>query len=316
MKLTDRIGAALAAGAWGGFIAWFGMSSNPQLLARDYTFSWRAARALLLGHDPYQVVAGTGAYPFNVDLFYPLPAAVLSLPVATLPPAVAGAIFVAVSATLLGWAVSADGVKRLGIFISAPFCMAALLGQWSIVLTAAAMIPALQFLCVAKPNIGFAAWLYRPSWRGIIGGIALCAFSLIFMPDWPLRWLESIRGTVSYRAPALSLAGCFTLLALFRWRRREGRVFLGMAFVPQLPVFYDQLPLWLVPTTMWRTLLLSATSWVAWFMWFPSRALMTQFAVARPLVLLFIYVPALVMLLTLPQREEPEPATRSPERAT
>jgi hypothetical protein len=44
-------------------------------------------------------------------------------------------------------------------------------------------------------------------------------------------------------------------------------------------------------------------------MWFPSRALPTQFAVARPLVLLLIYAPALVMLLLLPARED-QPAPK------
>ena len=39
-------------------------------------------------------------------------------------------------------------------------------------------------------------------------------------------------------------------------------------------------------------------------MWYPSRALKTQFIVARPLVLAFVYFPALVMLLLLPHREE------------
>src|SRR5688572_4467968 len=94
MKKSDRIAAAIAGASWGGFIAWFGMSSVPYLMARDFSWPWRAARALLQGHDPYQVVSATGDYPFNVGLFYPLPAAVLALPVAPLMPAVAGAIFV------------------------------------------------------------------------------------------------------------------------------------------------------------------------------------------------------------------------------
>ncbi len=304
MKIGDRIAAAIAGATWGAFIAWFGMSTNQYYMARDFTWPWRAARALLQGHDPYQVVAATGAYPFNVGLFYPLPAAILALPVAPLKPDGAGTIFVAVSAGLLGWAVSAEKWKRLPLFLSAPFCMAALLGQWSMLLTAAALLPALQFVCVAKPTIGFATWLHKPSWKGVIGGVALCLLALVFQPEWPLKWLESVRNATSYRAPALTLAGCFTLLGILRWRRKEGRIFMGLALVPQLPVFYDQLPLWLVPPTVWRSLLLSALSWVAWFMWYPSSALKTQFIVARPLVLALVYAPALVMLLMLPRRED------------
>ena len=54
------IGAAIFGATWGAFIAWFGMSTNQYYMARDYTWPWRAARALLQGHDPYQVVAATG----------------------------------------------------------------------------------------------------------------------------------------------------------------------------------------------------------------------------------------------------------------
>jgi hypothetical protein len=182
--------------------------------------------------------------------------------------------------------------------------MAAVLGQWSPILTAAALLPALQFVCVAKPNIGFAAWLYRPTWKGFLGGAALCVLAIAIDPRWPVKWLEAVKGGVSYGAPAFSLAGCFTLLALLRWRRKEGRLFLGLSIAPQLPIFYDQLPLWLIPSTAWRSVLLSALSWVAWAIWYPSSQLMTQFSAARPLVLALIYAPALVMLLMLPRREE------------
>jgi len=70
-----------------------------------------------------------------------------------------------------------------------------------------------------------------------------------------------------------------------------------MAVMPQLTLFYDQLPLWLVPTTVWRSLLLSALSWVAWAQWYPNRALPTHVALARPWVFALIYVPALLLVL-------------------
>jgi hypothetical protein len=225
------------------------------------------------------------------------------MPFAPLRPAIAGALFVAISSALLGWAVARDAPQRLWLFASAPFAMAALLGQWSPILTAAALLPALQFALAAKPNIGLVAWLYNPSWRGALGAAALVLLSLLVLPGWPLAWLDVLREAPRYRGPAFSLVGAFTLLAALRWRRREGRLMLGMALVPQLALFYDQLPLWLVPSTWVRSAALSALSWIAWFQWYPSRALSSSVDAATPWILGLVYLPALVMLLALPPRE-------------
>ena len=161
----------------------------------------------------------------------------------------------------------------------------------------------------AKPNIGLVSLIYRPSTRGALGAIALGLVALLFVPQWPLEWLEAVKGAPRYRGPAFSLAGAFTLLGLLRYRRREGRLFVAMALVPQLSLFYDQLPLWLVPSTIWRSLLLTVLSWVAWFCWYPSSALATSAAVARPWILALVYAPALVMLLLLPSRDAHDAAS-------
>lgn len=301
MTRAERVGTAAVLGAWGALIAWFGMSAAPHQLAKDFSWPWRAARFLLDGHDPYVAMQATGPYPFNVGLFYPLPAGILAIPFAPLDPAIAGASFVGLSAALLAWAVSGDAPQRLWMFASAPFAMAALLGQWSPILTAAALLPALQFTMAAKPNIGLVAWLYRPSWKGAVAAVALGVVALAFVPRWPLEWLEALKAAPRYRGPAFSLLGAFTLLAALRWRRPEGRLMLGMALVPQLALFYDQLPIWLVPHTWVRSALLTALSWMAWFLWYPSRALESSVLAATPWILLLVYAPALVMLLGRPR---------------
>lgn len=316
MKRGDRMVVSAALGAWGAFIAWFGMSAAPHQLAKDFTWPWRAARILLEGHDPYVAMAASGPYPFNVGLFYPLPAGILALPFAPLEPALAGALFIGVSSALLAWAVSGSAPHRLWLFASAPFAMAALLGQWSPILTAAALLPALQFVIAAKPNIGLVAWLYRPSWRGAAGAVALGLVSLAVLPRWPLEWLQALQDAPRYRGPAFSLAGAFTLLAVLRWRRPEGRLMIGMALVPQLALFYDQLPVWLVPDTWKRTALLSALSWVAWGFWYPSSALASSVPAATPWILVLIYAPALLMLLTArAAATAPAPNERAPNAA-
>ena len=296
----SRATIAVALGAWGAFITYFSLIVAPHHLAKDFSWPWRAARILLDGHNPYDVMQATGPYPFNVGLFYPLPAAVAALPFAPLPPAAAGALFFGISSALLafGLARTRGDLARLPIFFSAPFCMAAVLAQWAPLMTAAALLPALQFLTVTKPNIGLACWTYRPTVRGALTAALFAGATLLLVPTWPLDWREALQAAPRYKGPLFRGAtGLILLLAAVRWRQREGRLFLAMSAVPQLSLFYDQLPLWLIPQTLWRSVLLSAASWIAWWQWYPSRELQSSVAVAAPWVFWLIYIPALVILL-------------------
>lgn len=301
----DRGILAAVLGGWGAFIAYFSMASHPQHVAKDFSFPWRAARALLDGQNPYEVIRAVGEYPFNSGLLYPLPAALVATPFSQLRPEIAGALFIGLSCALLGWAILRDRPHLLPLFASAPFVQAAILGQWSPLLTAAALLPALQFLAAAKPTVGLAAWLYQPSRIGIIGGVILVVIAFLVVPGWSGDWREVVGSTSKYRGPATTLMGSFLLLGILRWRRREGRLLLAMSLMPQLPVFYDSLILWLIPSTVWRSLALSAASWVGYLAWYPDRASPLQNEIAFPWLVFTIYLPALVLLLLLPAREEP-----------
>ena len=297
--LTLALGIAFALAAWGAFIAYFALSATPEHLAKDFSWPWRAARALLNGQNPYAVIRPTGPYPFNAGLFYPLPAAIIAVPFAGLPPAVAGAAFMGLSSGLLGFGLARtrSGLARLPLFMSAPFCMAALLVQWAPLMMVGAVIPALQFLGAAKPNVALACFAYRPTVRGVVLGAIFVAISIAILPSWPFDWRDALREAPRYRAPLTYFGGPILLLAALRWRRAEARTLLAMAVMPQLTLFYDQLPLWLVPTTVWRSLMLSALSWVAWAQWYPNRAVPTHVALARPWVFALIYIPALLLVL-------------------
>jgi len=302
-----RLTIAVAFAGWGAFITYFSLVVAPHHLAKDFSWPWRGARALLSGFDPYQVVRATGPYPFNVGLFYPLPAIVAAVPFAPLPPHVAGALFFGLSSGLLAFGLTRnrDGLVKLPLFASAPFCMAGVLAQWPPLMVAAATLPALQFLTVTKPNIGAVAWLYRPTVRGAIAAALFAIFTLVLIPTWPLEWREALQAAPRYKGPLVrGLTGVILILAVLRWRRREGRLFLAMAVVPQLSLFYDQLPLWLVPNTVWRSLALSALSWVAWWQWYPSRNLTSSVSAAEPWVFWLVYIPALALLLLLPRGPE------------
>jgi hypothetical protein len=311
MKSGDRAITALALGGWGAFIAYFSMESHPAHLAKDFSYPWRAARALLDGQNPYDVIRAVGDYPFNAGLLYPLPAAVVATPFSFLRPEIAGALFVGLSSALLAWALLRDSPYRLPLFLSAPFVQAAILGQWAPLLTAAALMPTFQLFAAAKPTVGLAAWIYKPSLRGIIGGLVLVAISFLILPGWLGDWRETTAGMTKYRGPATTLLGAFLLLGVLRWRRREGRLFVAMSLMPQLPVFYDSLILWLIPSTLWRSLALSAVSWVGYLMWYPSRASPAQNEIAFPWLVFTIYAPALILLLLLPARE-PDMAPEEP----
>ncbi len=311
LPLGLRCVLATALGSWGAFITYFSFAVAPQHLAKDFSWPWRAARVLLEGHNPYDVIQATGPYPFNVGLFYPLPAAVAVLPFARLSPVLAGTLFIFVSATLLAFGLTSrrQDLHKLPLFASAPFCMAAVLGQWAPLMTAAALQPALQFLLAAKPNLGVACWIYRPSIRGAIAAAVFALLTLLIIPTWPLDWRHALEAAPRYKGPIMRGAtGLLLLVAAVRWRRREGRLFLAMSFVPQLSLFYDQLPLWLVPNTVWRSLGLTVLSWVAWSQWYPSRALPSNVAAAEPWVFWLLYIPALVLVLLLPSHDPAIPA--------
>ena len=160
-----------------------------------------------------------------------------------------------------------------------------------------AVIPTLQFLGAAKPNIALPSFLYRPTVRGVATGTAFVLLCFAVSPTWLFDWRDALRDAPRYVPPLLYFGGPVLLLALIRWRTAEARTLLGMALMPQLTLFYDQLPLWLVPTTVWRSFVLSALSWVAWAQWFPSRADPGHVAIARPWVFALIYVPALLLVL-------------------
>src|SRR6185503_17954516 len=87
----------------------------------------------------------------------------------------------------------------LHIFASAPFVMAATLGQFSPLLMAMAFVPALGFVAAVKPNLGLALFVRRPSWMAVVGGLLFLGLSIVVFPSWPFDWLESLQRDVTDR---------------------------------------------------------------------------------------------------------------------
>lgn len=233
----------------------------------DFLHVWYASRAFIAGADPYLSPLPRELNPGQDPALYPLPTYLLVAPFAPFTIAVAGGAFIGLGSALAAWGVARTSMVRAPLFLSAPFILAVNLGQWSPWIVAGLLVPALSWIWVAKPNVGLAAWLTRPSWRtaAAIAGILLA--SLVIDPHWPTRWLVNLGGREEKFIPVLRPGGFLLLGALVAWRRPEGRLLLFMSLVPQALYYYDQLLLWLIPRTLRQSLAFSLYSILAFLVW-------------------------------------------------
>lgn len=293
-----RVGAAIAIGVVCGLIAF--LLHGRRGFWPDFVFPWAAARYLLDGKDPYVMLPGGFKEPFETPLLYPLPTVLAVVPFARLSMAAAGGIVMGLSSALLSFVLTRRGWHQLWMLASASFVMAVSLGQWSPLVVVAALQPSLGALASMKPNIGLAAFAYRPTLKMVIGGLIVFAASIIVLPAWPLEWMHAVRSLPGHPAPIFIARGLglVLLLAALKWRSPEGRMLLVSALVPQLPLFADQLPLLLAARTRLELIALTALSQIGFLLWFtlltPKEPYVPQ---AAPYVLAFMFVPALVLVL-------------------
>lgn len=279
------------------------MVTSPPLFPSDFQFFWHAARLWLAGVDPYAMRPNTGGWPLWDRLFYPLPALVLVLPLAKLPLILAHVLFVTAGVAVLAWRLTRGAFWPLLLFTSPSFLIAALLGQWSLWLTLGALVPSAGFLLAAKPTLGMACFLYWPSWRALLAGVALMALSILLMPTWPLEWIDNLTEVAQHPAPIAHTWGPLLSLAALRWRTREARLLLAMTCVPQLLFFGDQLPLFLVARTRGEAL-----TFTGWGLVVLGAFLSTLdgdgrlVGYAAPWAMLACYLPALLIVLWHPNK--------------
>lgn len=300
VPLWQRITAAVIIGVLSGGLAYFNFHIR-ECIACDFTTFWRAARFTLAGDDPYTQITPSGAYPYNAQYFYPLTAAIAVIPLAFLPAAAGGMLFFGISSGILAFAVLKEGWQRLPLFISAPFLVAAAVGQWSALLTAITLLPGMQALITVKPNLGIAAFLYRPTLRAGLLAAGFFGLSLLIMPDWPLSWWRELQDTqtgAQYRLPVLAFMpfSLILLAAAWRWRKPEGRLLLVLALVRQNLWFYDQLQLFILPRTWKQSWGFTILSWCGYGLWrLATLGIRLGEEAGRPdkFVFVFCYLPAL-----------------------
>jgi hypothetical protein len=231
------------------------------------------------------------------------------LPFAAFSLQVASILFVAFGCGVLAWALMRWGYGPLFGFLSASVHYAAEVGQFSPIYAASVVLPWLGLFALAKPTIGAAAFVARPSWWPVVGGLVFGGIAFAINPQWPAEWLHAIAQNnaqwapaVPYRAPITFLGGPLVLLSLLRWRRPEARFLAALMCVPQTTVLYETVPVFLIPRTFGEALGLTACSYFA--------HLATEFVTpqggvlpidnmggAGQCIVLFLYLPATAMLL-------------------
>jgi hypothetical protein len=311
--LRARGGIALGVGLATAIEVWVKMQRPGGF--SDFDHIWEGARIVWARGNPYELIGPGRAFDWPWPLYYPLPALLVVLPLTLLPLPVARALFTGGSTAILAWALGGDGFARLALLLSVPFLHAVQIGQWSPLLTAMFLLPALGWLAVAKPNIGTAVLAATPSprtWRvAALGGGALVLASLILQPSWPADWLRTLRSGEHIAPPILRFGGPVLLLALLRWRRPEARLLLALGCVPQTPAHYEALPVLLVACRAPEVLglvLLSDLALVTSFVLAPgSTSLLESATLYGRIINLFYYLPALALVLTRPN-EGPAPA--------
>jgi hypothetical protein len=259
--------------------------------AGDLSWAIRGADELWSGRNPYHdpALGRDKPFPLNDPLFYPLPALLVATPLTLVPAELAGALFVGVSIGLLAWGIARDGWRLWPLLLSAPLWSAAFTVQWSPLLVAAALTPALLPLTLAKPNVGLPLLLAAPTRRSLLWCAGIVGVSVAVLPSWPWDWLHNARQHNVF-VPALTFPGALTLLALWRWRDPRARLLLLTALMPQRAI-YDQLGLWLVARSWRQALLLSVGSWITLIGWRLGPTIAPRWIAA------WIYLPALAIVI-------------------
>jgi hypothetical protein len=234
--------------------------------AGDFAWALLAARDLLSGNNPY------GYHYSGIGVPYPLTVAFIGIPFAWLPDELAAAVFFGLSSSFLAYGLLKTRLLwKLLIFLSPSYLYALAFVQWSPLLVAMSILPLFLFMLVIKPHMaaplalsGLVRWK-----RSAVGvTVFLILASLLAMPTWPfvyLNLLQLYEGVVPVMV--YSAGGPLLLFSLLKWRDPKARLLLLMSLVPQR-MFYDQLPLWLLPVSKKQMIVFNLFSWLGFYLFF------------------------------------------------
>ena len=317
-NLSFRISISVLLGIFVGCVVYAAHIGDP--IVGDFWRPWVTAQSIIHRSSPYTVFGAGGQFPQEFPNLYPATVGVILLPFLIVRFWVAAAIFSAICAGLLAFGLSKDGYQRFPLFVALPFWIAAYSQQWSVIFAAAFLLPSFSFLYVAKPSLGigllFANFSRRALLSAALGGTLILAVSLLAIPSWPAEWMETVRHYSRHMvSPIRMRGGIIALLALLKWRRPEARLIVAMALVPQNVAWYDSVPLLLVPSTMIQSLILAMLSSVP-----AAIEVLTHGGADRIIDLyprgydlaLYVYLPAVVMVLLRPNVSTGSKTDKSP----
>jgi hypothetical protein len=263
----------------------------------DISWVWSGAQAVLHGSDPYSAVGPGREYNFPTSLWYPLPAILAMVPFAWLSMNGATIAFGTIGAGALAVALTCERIAnpQLLVFASWSYLFAVITAQWSPLLTAAGLLPALGWLLVCKPPIGLAMFAGWPRRAAVIGGLVFIVISVIVQPRWPVSWLGAIADQQHMLPPVTRPFGFLILLGLLRWRRPEARVLVTLGCLPHTVSPYETIPLWLAVQTWPEAGVLCAMSWID-----AVVAPVGTVVAAGNWVTWLFYLPCTAMILTRP----------------
>ena len=295
---TFSVGATAAALAW---LVW----STPQPQTSDLAQVWAGARALMHHQSPYEAVGPGRAFNWPLPLFYPMPAMLTLVPLASLPLRWVDPLFVGIGFALFTYAVTMRRMMTpalLGL-VSLAALMTLQTSQWSLLLTGAALVPGFGWLLVAKPTIGLALFTAYPRWKTAIGCGILVVASLLVRPTWVADWRATFSSAPHVVAPILRMGGPLLLLAALRWKRADARLLLGLACVPHTTAPYETIPLFLIPHTWpqaWTLWGLGLLAYVAQWATGPYDSQAAYWASGAQWIVVLLYVPCLILVLSRP----------------
>jgi hypothetical protein len=274
---------------------------DPEVKAADFGRALRDSRDLLAGRDPYRYPPGPYAIP------YPLPAALVAMPLAWLPDVMAGSVFFGLSAMLLAFGIlRSDEEWRLAMLLSWSFVYAFLWVQWTPLVCALWFLPGLAAMMLIKPHIALPVlvmgdfrrrFFEHREWKWLIPPAVLMVVSLVWYPSWPLVWRAQLATYQGISPPLLSLPlGPFVLVSLIAWRDRRAWLLVVLAMMPQRMV-YDQLPIMLVAASPRQLWILIAASWINCAIFFRSNGWSGVPMGWQNFLLATLYLPAVAMVV-------------------
>lgn len=303
------IAIAIVAAIAAGVIA--GNAGRPDIRP-DVDQLWFAARAILDGRNPYELIGPGREFDHQWQLFYPLPAVLLLTPLAPLPLVVSRVFVAAAGAGLLAYGLSRFDARGLVVFLSRAFYVNAWYAQWTPLLTAMWFFPLLAAVIAAKPTIGVAMLTgvrdLRRARPGLMLGALLIAIAFLVRPTWVSDWRSALETNTHLRPWVTVPGGPLLLLALLRWRRWEARMLTVFAIIPQTFHPLATLPMILLPGSLTGKAAIAALTylpnWVLVREPFGSRLATASseevFGMFGTIVLWTVLVPTLFFVLRLP----------------